>query len=261
MARKRMGYGSFFCWNCGDGIEKGKRVCPNCSAHYSGARKYGDSSALGAGGIGWSNQIGHTCFKRYAQNYRRYSYIWLIALSVFVPILLVTTDDVSLDAEGLMVIGVVVSIFWVFGLGFLAMRYGRNHPDWEGVVEDKRIEQRTGYRKDKDGQKYTEQYTDFIVYVRRQDGALHEIKVSSTGKVRECPAKFEYFNIGDCLHYHGGKYLRYIEKYDKSFDTVIFFASCGQMLDTRDNFCELCGSILLKGAPVTHTGANATSEQ
>lgn len=42
MAKKWMGDGDFFCWHCGRRIEKGKRKCPQCGAHYSGTgkRKY-----------------------------------------------------------------------------------------------------------------------------------------------------------------------------------------------------------------------------
>ena len=40
MAKKLFGDGAFFCWNCGKRIEKGKRKCPYCGAHYSGINKY-----------------------------------------------------------------------------------------------------------------------------------------------------------------------------------------------------------------------------
>ena len=54
MAKKIIGYGNFFCWNCGNRIEKRKKTCPNCGSIYSGDGKYGNVQALGAGGIGLS---------------------------------------------------------------------------------------------------------------------------------------------------------------------------------------------------------------
>lgn len=40
MAKKHMGYGDFFCTNCGERIEKGARNCPGCGAPYSGTHHY-----------------------------------------------------------------------------------------------------------------------------------------------------------------------------------------------------------------------------
>ena len=50
MAKKLIGYGNFFCRNCGNRIEKGEKTCPFCSSKYGGEDRYGNVSALGAGG-------------------------------------------------------------------------------------------------------------------------------------------------------------------------------------------------------------------
>lgn len=248
MAKKIMGYGHFFCWNCGQRIEKNAENCFQCGAKYSGKNKYGNEMALGAGGIGWSGQSEHPCFKRYVKNYRRYAYIWLIALSLLVPTGLLFSGQLALDQEGLMVIGGVVGVFWLFGLVFLSLQYGKNKADWDGIVEDKKVIQETRTVKDDDGNRRKETYTKFVVGIRKQDGSLYEIK-------KDSPAtEYEYYRVGDYVHYHGKKYLNYIEKYDKSLDQIIPCVSCRTQCDSRNNFCERCGSIILKGVPTQREG-------
>lgn len=240
MGRKIVGYGNFYCWNCGRYIEKGKENCPVCGASYQGKNKYKGQEALGAGGIGWSNQGNHPSFKRYVKNYRKVSYIWLAMISILIPGGLLLFGEISLDKEGIAVIIFVPLIFWIVGLIFLHSQFGKNKADWDGVVENKQIFQRTRTVKDEDGYKRKEHYTEFIIFIRRQDGSIYELKESQ-------PTKYEYYKMGDYVHYYGSKYLNYIEKYDKSFDEIIFCVSCSNPNDARNNFCERCGSIILKG--------------
>ncbi len=244
MGKKMMGYGSFFCWNCGARIEKGSQLCPGCGERYAGKTKYGNRPALGAGGIGWSDQAGHPCFKRYIKNYRKYAYFWLIGFSVLIPGGLLATGGLKANAEGLMVIAVIVGVFWAFGLIFLYKQYGKDRPDWDGTVENKEILQKTATRKNQDGSRYKETYTEFVVSIRRQDDSLYNLTAKNNA------ALYDYYRIGDYVHYHGSKYLNCIEKYDKSLDIVLFCTSCHRLCDARDYFCEACGSALLKGAPV-----------
>ncbi|MBP7222825.1 MAG: hypothetical protein KBA50_06200 [Sedimentibacter sp.] len=238
MAKKFVGYGSFFCWNCGKGIERGEKNCPHCGSIYSGDNRYGNVSALGAGGTGWSNNTTHPCFKQYFKNNRNYGLIWLIGISILVPAVLVLTDEIEFNTEGIMVIGGVLAVFWITGLIFLFKNRG-DKTAWDGIVEDKKIFQKNRRKKSPEGKKYEESYTEYIVYIRRQNKEIIELK-------EEDRAKYDYFNIGDYVHYHGDKWLHYIEKYDKSLDTTIFCACCGNISDIRDNYCERCGCILLK---------------
>ncbi|HAS92672.1 MAG TPA: hypothetical protein PK516_04920 [Sedimentibacter sp.] len=237
MAKKIIGYGNFFCWNCGNRIEKRKKTCPNCGSIYSGDGKYGNVQALGAGGIGWSNNVNHYSLKKYFKNDRKYSFIWLIGISIIVPAIMLLSGEIDFDSEGIMVIGGILAVFWGTGLLFI-FKKGANEPDWDGIVKDKKVFQKTRRKKDSEGKAYTEEYKEFIVYIRKQNNDIFELK-------DEDSARYDYFNIGDYLHYHGVKYLNYFEKYDKSLDTIIFCASCRNICDIRDNYCERCGCILL----------------
>lgn len=242
MGRKFVGYGDFFCWNCGERIEKGAETCPDCGAKYYGKNKYSSKTALGAGGIGWSDQSEHPSFKKYSKNKCIVVLIWLIGLSILVPTILLLIGDIELDSEGITVIKVVIGMFWFVGLLFLYP--GRNKPNWEGIVEDKRAVQKTRTRKDSEKRKYKEHYTDYIVSIRKQDGSFYELRKEDNS------TQYEYYRIGDYVRYHGNKHLRCFEKYDKSLDEVIFCISCGDQRDIRDNFCGRCGGALLKGALV-----------
>jgi DNA-directed RNA polymerase subunit RPC12/RpoP len=241
MAKKRIGYGSFFCWNCGNPIEKEKRKCPHCGAWYSGKDRYMGAPALGAGGIGWSDQAGHPGFKKYVKRYRRYALFWLIGLSILVPGILLAVGDLRPDREGLTILAVIVGILWFVGLLFLVLQFGRNHRDWEGVGEDKTVRHETRRRKDANGNAYFEPVTVYTVHIRKRDGSLHRL----TG--RDDDREYAYYRIGEYVRYHGSKYLKYLEKYDKSGDEILFCASCKRANDIRNRFCEYCGSILLKG--------------
>jgi hypothetical protein len=238
MAKKIIGYGNFFCWNCGKRIENKKKICLYCGSKYSGQDRYGNASALGAGGIGWSNNTSHPCFKEYFKNNRKYGLIWLIGISIIVPAALILTGEIKIDTEGIMVIGGVIAVFWIIGLIFL-FKNRKNIPSWDGIVEDKKIFQKIRSRKDSVGKNYKESYTEYIVYIRRENGEIFELS-------NEDSAQYDYFRKGDYVHYHGDKILNYIEKYDKSFDTTVFCACCGDISDIRDNYCERCGCILLK---------------
>ena len=124
--------------------------------------KYSNKTALGAGGIGWSNQSRHPSFKKYFKKKCTVVLVWLIGLSILVPTILFLIGDIRLDSEGFTVIKVVVGMFWIIGLLFLYP--GRNKPDWEGVVEDKKVIQKTRIRKDSEKRKYKESYGLYCFY-------------------------------------------------------------------------------------------------
>ncbi len=242
MEKKFIGYGNFFCSNCGERIEKGKMKCPDCGSWYSEKKKYGGSSALGAGGIGWSDKTNDSRFAKYDRNYRKYSFIWVGGLSIIIPVIMLATGDISLDKEGITVLAVIIGVLWLFCLVFLFFS-GRSKPDWDGRVEDKRIDQRTRRVKVADGYR-NESYTEHMVVFRLTDGSIKE------KSFKEDLTRFDYFTIGDYVHFHGNKHISAIEKYDKAKDEILFCVKCQQVNDARNNFCPRCGCPLLKGQPI-----------
>ena len=240
MGKKKFGYGDFFCWNCGDRMKNKAKKCPVCGVLYSGKDKYGDQPLEGAGGLGWSDKTRHPSFKKYAKNHVKAGLVWLVGLSILVPGGLLISKEISFDSEGKYVIAGVISIFWAFGIGFFLLTY-RKKRDWEGLIEAKKIVERQRKKKGSDGRAYYESYRDYILVIRMEDGGLNEVKWTNSSD------QYDYFREGDVIRYHGGRYLDYIEKYDKRMDPILYCVSCGDGRDSRDNFCGRCGSILLKG--------------
>jgi heme/copper-type cytochrome/quinol oxidase subunit 4 len=241
MAKKRFGYGSFYCWNCGDAIEKGTSNCPNCHALYEGDKRYGNIPLKQAGGIGWSNQTNHPRFKEYASKNKKYSIVFLIIISILIPFIILIGNDVSFDAEMIVVIPIVLLIVWLFGIIFMHFQYGRKKPEWDGIVENKFSENKKRYDKSNNRTVY---YTEYTVVYQRQDGK--QIKHTSQNS-----NEYDTFQIGEHVHYHGGKYCKGLEKYDKSHDRVLNCIACGYGNDARNNYCERCGCPILKGQPVS----------
>ena len=233
--------GGFFCWNCGDKVQKGIKNCPRCGAKYTGANRYGGVPALGAGGIGWSDKACDPFFRRYAGKYTRYSLVWLVALSLLIPAILLISGDVEPEGEGILVLIVVPAVIWLVGGGFLLKKFGGRNKTWDGIVENKTEEVRTRTVKEDNRNTRRVQYMAYVITIRRQDGGIKELVD------RENASNYLYFNIGDHVRVHETKYLKYIEKYDKSHDDKLFCAACGSFNDARDNFCERCGAPMLKG--------------
>lgn len=241
MAKKRFGYGSFYCWNCGEPIEKEASICPYCKALYEGSQRYGNIPLTGAGGIGWSDQINHPRFKEYASKNQKYSIIFLIIISFIIPFVILIGDDVTLDSEMLIVIPIVLALIWTFGLIWLHFQYGHKQADWDAIVMNKFSENKKHYNKNRNQYEY---YTEYTVVYQRQDGK--QIKHTSQNS-----NEYDTFQIGEHVHYHGGKYCKGLEKYDKSHDRVLNCIACGYGNDARNNYCERCGCPILKGQPVT----------
>ena len=248
--------GGFFCWNCGEKVQKGVRTCPRCGAKYTGEGRYGGAPALGAGGVGWSDQANHPFFRKYAGKYTKLSVIWMIGLSILIPAVLLISGQVEPEGEGLLVLIAVPAVIWLIGIIFLLKKFGGRNKSWDGVIENKTEEKKV--RTEKEGNQNTRrvQYMEYVITIRRQDGGTKRIVDTDNA------SNYLYFNIGDHVRVHDTKYLKYIEKYDKSRDPELFCAACGSFNDARDNFCERCGAPMLKGrADIPSTYAAAPVRQ
>ncbi len=87
-------------------------------------------------------------------------------------------------------------------------QYGRKRPEWDGIVENKFSENKKRYDKSNNRTVY---YTEYTLVYKRQDGK--QIKHTSQNS-----NEYDTFQIGEHVHYHGGKYCKGLEKYDKSHD-------------------------------------------
>ena len=238
MAKKWFGYGDFYCWKCGRSIEKGHDNCPFCGAPYN---KFKTASALGAGGVGWSNQEDHPSFGAYHRRSRKTFQICLVILSLIIGfVLFILPGELNFDAEGLKIYAGVLAIVWGIDLLWYFLS-NRSKKSWDGVVTGKETEEYTTTSRDKEtGRTETKHHTRFILHFRKDDGSEEKLPATDNS------GWYDYLNEGDRVRYHGKKSMNYYEKYDKSHDETIPCAGCGSERDARENFCGRCGCVILK---------------
>ena len=117
MAKKWFGDGDFFCWHCGARIEKGKRKCPHCGAHYSGVgkEKYPPVPRLHP-----ECRLRDRSFRAYNWRFLAAFLIWAGGISVIIPPLMKLwgTSDGSTLSWGYVfwVVRYVWQLLWAFWL-------------------------------------------------------------------------------------------------------------------------------------------------
>lgn len=216
---------AFFCTQCGSKLSK-KKPCRNCGFDIRSESPYGDTSPVGAGGLGWSDAVNDPTYAGYQGHKRTYIILFTLMLILMIPAFMLFSGDLNLDSEGLTVISVVSMMFILIALYAISNTKQRGE-EWTGIVVEKRL---------KSGKM----------------SAPHIIIKGDNGKIIELPFKdnlvqYEYYKIGDTLKKHNKPNLRALEKLDKRNDEFLFCPSCGYLGDTRDNYCQACGSPLLKG--------------
>lgn len=233
----------FFCWNCGAKTIKGNSTCPSCNSKYVAKGRYGNTQALGAGGVGWSDRYNDPFFRKYAGKYVKITLVWMLVLSIIIPAILLITNQIEPEGEGLIVMLVVPAVIWLVGILFLLKKYsGSRDKSWDGIVENKTEQQKT--RTEKRGKtdcNRTIKYMEYVVVIRRQDGSEKRLTRQDDA------SDYRYFNIGEHVRFHDSKYLKFLEKYDKSRDTELTCPACHHRNDARDNYCLYCGAPMFKG--------------
>jgi rubrerythrin len=216
---------TFFCTQCGTRLSGKKKVCRSCGFDITTDKPYGDRSPLGAGGTGWSDAVSDYRFAGYQGNRRTYITIFTLLLVIAIPTFLLLSGDLGMDKEGITVIAVLSAMFLLIAL-YSIRNTRKKGLEWTGTVEDKR-----DYYKSQSN----------VIIVRLDNGKMVELPMADD------PVKYDYFKVGDRLKKHNRPNLRTIEKFDKTRDEVLFCPSCAYMCDTRDDYCGICGSPLLKG--------------
>lgn len=239
MAKKRIGFGDLFCTVCGERIEKDSDICPRCGAPYDDS-KYGGMSAVGAGGVGWSDRADDPGFKARGKKNVVGMFIIMLIISAAIFAVIYFTSKMEFS-EFLPIYGIVMAVIWTFWIVWLIVQY-TSRKDWEGVVESRRhyLEERSHRNSDNARETYTVHV--YEVAFRRNDGKFKKLtSIDSSGW-------YDYLSEGDVVRYHG-RNMNYYEKYDKSRDDVIPCAACGMKRDARETFCGRCGAVMLKGRP------------
>ena len=230
---------SYFCSRCGKRLPRKLNKCPDCGFLRYTNNPYPNVSAVGAGGLGWSDKIKDPLFAKYQSNARKNIFIWCTALAILIPGTLFAFGQIRFNSEGVMVAAVIVGMFFLIGI-FSALNTLRHGKSWEGVVENKRIEKHSKKVKNNDGTTSVKQFDEYVLTVRLSDGKIKEKTDLDDDRY------YGYFNIGDRIRNHQSRNVKYLEKYDKSQDEIVYCAACAYLNDIRGNYCQACGCPLLK---------------
>ena len=245
MAKKKFGYGNFYCTVCGERVEKNMQNCPKCGASY-GDDKYIGISQTGAGGIGYSSHSGDACFKAHKRKSTIAGFIFLLVLTVIAAACVMIFGKVTVDSDNFKIMLAVIGIIWAFDI-IWAICSNMNKGDWEGIVESKKNYVKEDRDNDSDGNENIRYRHIYKVYFRTNSGKKKKMKDVDNSK------NYDRFIEGERVKFIGK--LRYYEKYDKTADSYIPCAACGSFRDARENYCGKCGSIMLKGEPVAMQNA------
>jgi len=215
---------TFFCPQCGTRLA-GKKACRNCGFDAYSEDAYGNTSALGAGGVGWSDKVGDPRFAGYQSNKRQYIGLFTVVLVLAIIAFLLISGDLSLDGEGITVLIVISAMFIVIAL-YAMLGTKRKGQEWTAKLVNKHLE---------DGK------------VLRSHLIFQTDKGIKQTLIFDDRVHYDYYAIGDLVKQHNRPNLRALEKYDKRKDEVLFCPSCAYLCDARDHYCQACGSPLLKG--------------
>lgn len=215
---------TFYCPQCGTRLS-GKKACRNCGFNVYSKHAYGNTSALGAGGVGWSDAVNDPRFAGYQSNKRKYIGLFTLILVFAILSFLLLSGDLRLDGEGWIVVGVVSAMFVLIAM-YAMMGTKRKGQEWTAEVVNKHLE---------DGAKLR----SHIIF-KHKNGSTQTL-------VFEDRIHYDYYAIGDIVKQHNKPHLRTLEKYDKRQDEILFCPSCAYLNDARAHYCQACGSPLLKG--------------
>lgn len=212
---------NYYCVQCGSKLSRNK-VCKNCG--YDSNQGYPDDNVQGAG-YGWSDKIDDPRFGNYQNNRRIYIILFTVILIVGIFSFMLLSGDLSFDSEGIIVM-IVIGMMFIIIATLSSLSTKRKGKEWIGTVINKGIID--------NGQ------LSYRVQIKREDGKVENLMFNSR-------VSYDYYNVKDVVRKHNKSNLRTLEKLDKRQDTILFCPSCAYLCDSRDHFCQACGSPLLRG--------------
>ena len=207
-----------YCLNCGTGISEGTRFCPACGSGIDQAAQGITSPAILRG---FSHRINDPAFARYIKSSNR----WSAGFYIYGEI------SSEMDNPEALYIGFGIGGMFVT-IALLQILGRKRSKTWDGTVENKKIKRKTHH-----DEHSVDEYLEYSVIVRGDNGKKHVIKTRSSDI-------YHYFRIGDRVRHHAG--LKTLEKYDKTGDQLIPCNACGALCNIREDACRHCKCPLLK---------------
>lgn len=227
------------CPHCGTDSAKNIRFCTECGRALPelepGDKRDSEVQRL----VGFSPRIQDPAFTRYLKNTKRWSWLFSAILAAIAIFGFYIYGETSPEMDNPEALYIGLGIGGMFLLIALVSNVGRSRSEtWDGVVVDKRIEQKRRKKGDRKIGYYWEDYVLYAVVIESERKTMHSRSVEDDDTV------FNYFQIGDKVRHHGG--LNSLEKFDKSGDSIIFCNACASLNDIRSESCFRCHCPLLK---------------
>jgi hypothetical protein len=234
------------CPNCGADSDKSIKFCTNCgnplpqTADNQPDHDIHNEQAEGNQNlIGFSERINDPAFASYQRQGIAWIFIFSGILSVIVIVGFFIYGETSSEMDNPQALHIGLGIAGMFlTIAILATISRLTIKQWDGVVIDKKVENKTRRNKDSDGRYYVERYKLYTVVFKTDRGKILERGVEDDDTV------FNYFEIGDQVRHHKG--LGTLEKYDKSRDSIILCNACSSLNDIQNDNCHRCHCPLLK---------------
>lgn len=230
-----------YCKECGAALLEGAKFCKSCGKQQYNSQKAQVTSGHNRGNlVGFSNRIKDPRFEKYIRDTSRWSILFSIILA-FVAVIGFTIAG-EMGADGMdnpqsLFIGLGIGGMFIIIALFQIIRRKRS-VTWDGIIEDKKIKEKTERHSAGEDDYYYEDYLEYQVIIRGDNGKKHVIRSKDDDTL------YEYYKIGDRIRHHAG--LNSYEKYDKTGDKFILCNACGTLCDINDDICFRCKCPLLK---------------
>ncbi len=188
--------------------------------------------------MGYSSRIEDPAFEQYLKNKRKWSlqFSLILAAAAVLGFYIYGAVSPDMDNPQAVLIGAVIGLMFT-AIGLNAARKNKSKT-WDGVVTDKKVEQKRRRNRTGNSGYYWEEYILFTVFISDERGKIHTISVENDDTL------FNYYKIGDRVRHHGR--LNTYEKYDKTGDSIVFCNACASLNEIKEDYCFRCNCPLLK---------------
>ncbi|MDD3890404.1 MAG: zinc ribbon domain-containing protein, partial [Syntrophomonadaceae bacterium] len=160
------------CPHCGADSPKNVRFCTECGSAMPEIAEKKEPS--GGNLIGFSSRINDPAFARYVKNKKRWALLFasILALIVIVAFFIYGQTSSEMDNPQALFIGLGIGGMFIT-IALLACISINRSTTWDGIVVDKKIEQKKRRHRTGDNDFYWEKYTLYTVVIKRDSGKIH----------------------------------------------------------------------------------------
>jgi len=237
-----------YCQNCGTELKAEANFCHGCGGAITSQTVETGSAQVNSkpfGSVGFSDKIHDPkiaeSIKKGKKSARGCAFI-LVPLPLIIYLIVSFVSDEVETIDALVIGGAISGVLLL--ISFLSFFISNAKRGWDGVVTDKRHQNKT--RRVKNGDNWEiEHYEEYVLTFRTDSGKTERCVERFSGGRAVSVDYYHYLEIGDRVRYYPQLNYRY-EKYDKSRDSLIPCMMCKEFNDIHNDICDSCGNPLFK---------------